>query len=80
MGAAKIAITMDVKLLANLDRLVKAKAFSNRSSAIQQAVSEKLSRLEHSRLARECAKLDRYEEQSLADLGLVAEAREWPEY
>jgi metal-responsive CopG/Arc/MetJ family transcriptional regulator len=80
MGAAKIAITIDSKVLETLDRLVKAKTFPNRSSAIQQAVSEKLGRLEHTRLAQECSKLDRYEEQSLADLGLVAEASQWPEY
>jgi metal-responsive CopG/Arc/MetJ family transcriptional regulator len=80
MGAAKIAITIDSKVLATLDRLVKDKAFPNRSSAIQVAVTEKLGRMEHNRLALECAKLTREDEQSLADLGMVAEAHEWPEY
>ena len=80
MGTAKIAITLDEKTLQILDRFVKAKAFPSRSSAIQAAVAEKLDRLEHGRLARESAKMVRYEEQALADIGLVAEAREWPEY
>ena len=80
MGAAKIAITLDEKILETLDRLVKAKTFPSRSSAIQTAVSEKLGRMEHSRLARECSKLYREEERSLADMGMVVEAREWPKY
>jgi hypothetical protein len=44
------------------------------------AVSEKLDRLDGSRLARECAKLDVVEEQALADEGLGAELEQWPEY
>lgn len=80
MGSAKIAITIDSKVLETLDRLVKAKTFPNRSSTIQQAVTEKFGRMEHTRLAQECSKLDRHEEQSLADLGLVVEANQWPEY
>ncbi len=32
------------------------------------------------RLARECAKLDRKFEQSMAEEGLSVEAGEWPEY
>jgi hypothetical protein len=35
--------------------------------------------MEHSRLAREAAKLDRQFEQKLAEEGMAAEA-EWPEY
>jgi len=80
MATSKIAITLDEKTLQILDRFVRTKVFPSRSSVIQAAVAEKLERLEHGRLARECSKLDRYEEQSLADLGMVAEAREWPEY
>lgn len=32
------------------------------------------------RLARECAKLDPAEEQAMADMGLAAEAAQWPPY
>jgi metal-responsive CopG/Arc/MetJ family transcriptional regulator len=80
MAANKVAITIDEKLLKRLDRLVAARRFPNRSRAIQEAVQEKLERLDHSRLAREAAKLDRKFEQKLADEGLAGDAAEWPEY
>jgi metal-responsive CopG/Arc/MetJ family transcriptional regulator len=80
MSTAKVAITMDEELVKRLDRLVRKEVFPNRSRAIQEAVAEKLARLDHGRLARECAKLDRGEEQALADEGLASEAPEWPEY
>jgi metal-responsive CopG/Arc/MetJ family transcriptional regulator len=75
-----VAIPLDENLLKRLDRLVKHRLFENRSRAIQEAVSEKLARLERSRLARECAKLDKKFEQSMAEEGLSAEVGEWPEY
>mgnify|MGYP001590960053 CR=1 FL=1 len=80
MSTVKVAITMDEKLLKNLDRLVKNHLFENRSRAIQEAVSEKMARLEKSRLARECAKLDKAFEQTMAEEGMTAGAEEWPEY
>ena len=52
----------------------------NRSQAIQQAVSEKLERLDRSRLARECAKLDPVSEQILAEEGFIEDVAQWPEY
>jgi metal-responsive CopG/Arc/MetJ family transcriptional regulator len=80
MTMQKIAITIDERLLRQLDRLVKENRFPNRSRAIQEAVEEKLTRLDRSRLAREAAKLDRKSEQKLADEGLAADLEEWPEY
>ena len=80
MSMAKVAITIDENLLRRLDRLVKNRHFENRSRAIQEAVSEKLSRMDRSRLAKECAKLDRKFEQTMAEEGLSAEVGEWPEY
>ncbi|HLC01581.1 MAG TPA: ribbon-helix-helix protein, CopG family [Anaerolineales bacterium] len=80
MASAKVAITIDRELLRRLDRLVAERRFPNRSRAIQEAVQEKLERLERSRVAREAAKLDRQFEQRLADEGLAGEASEWPEY
>jgi len=80
MGRAKIAITIDETTLGALDRLVSERRFPNRSQAIQEAVDEKLSRLAHTRLAEECAKLDPRAEQAFAEAGLAAEAAEWPEY
>jgi len=80
LATVKVAITMDENLLKKLDRLVKNRSFKNRSRAIQEAVSEKIMRLEQNRLARECAKLDRKFEQTMAEEGLSIEAEEWPEY
>ena len=80
MSTAKVAITLDQNLLKRLDRLVKNRLFENRSRAIQEAVSEKLARLERNRLSRECAKLDRKFEQSMAEEGLSVKVGEWPKY
>ena len=80
MGRSKIAITIDEETLGAIDQLVSERRFPNRSQAIQEALDEKLARLSHTRLARECAKLDPSAEQSLADEGLGAELHEWPEY
>ena len=80
MAVSKIAITIDDKLLKQLDSMVKSKVFPNRSKAIQEAVADKLSRLERTRLAQECAKLNPEHEQVMADEGLSMEKDEWPEY
>jgi metal-responsive CopG/Arc/MetJ family transcriptional regulator len=80
MAASKIAITIDDKTLKRLDYFVKSNAFPNRSKAIQKAVEEKLMRMEKSRLAQECAKLDPKYEQTLAEEGFSSELEEWPEY
>jgi metal-responsive CopG/Arc/MetJ family transcriptional regulator len=71
---------LDENTLNQLDRLVKAHMFPNRSQAIQEAVAEKISRLDRSRLARECAKVDPAYEKALAEEGLSAELASWPEY
>jgi len=80
MAKSKIAITLDARLLDRLDQLVSKETFGSRSHAIQVAVAEKLERMERSRLARECSKLDRVFEKALAEEGLGAEGDEWPEY
>jgi metal-responsive CopG/Arc/MetJ family transcriptional regulator len=80
MTTSKIAITIDQNLLHRLDFLVKSQRFTNRSRAIQEAVAEKLARIERSRLAQECAKLDPKFEQEIAEEGFAAEMNEWPEY
>lgn len=80
MSVSKVTISIDETLLKRVDRLVKANAFSNRSQAIQEAVEEKVARLDKTRLAQECAKLDKSFEQALADEGLGAEGEEWPVY
>ncbi len=80
MSQTKVAITIDEQMLARVDALVRRKVFSNRSRAIQEAVQEKLERLERNRLAAECAKLDPSFERAMADEGLSEELAAWPEY
>jgi Arc/MetJ-type ribon-helix-helix transcriptional regulator len=70
MRSVKIAITIDEDLLSGLDLLVEAGRFPNRSQAVQEAIRDKLRRVRQSRLASECAKLDRAFEKTLADEGL----------
>ena len=57
MATDKVTITIDRELLNRLDRLVAEKLFPSRSQAIQEAIEEKLSRLEHSQLAREICQI-----------------------
>ena len=80
MGMMKVAVTIDADLLAELDQLVAQQVFPNRSRAVQEALRDKLVRMRRSRLARECAKLDPDEEQSLAEEGIEQELTTWPEY
>ena len=80
MPQAKIAITIDENLLTRLDRLVRERKFPSRSKAIQDALGEKLDRIESNRLARECDNLDPIEEKQLAEESFVAETDQWPEY
>ena len=80
MVTAKIAITIEKDILSRLDLLVKSQVFANRSKAIQEAINEKLNKLEHNRLEVECSKLDPDFEQALANEGLFSEIEEWPEY
>ena len=80
MSTEKIAITIEDKMLTRLDSLVKRRVFPSRSRIIQEAIREKLERLDRTRLARECAKLDEDFEKSLAEEGMSEELSEWPEY
>ncbi|MDN5869931.1 MAG: ribbon-helix-helix domain-containing protein [Nitrococcus sp.] len=67
---ATVAITIDEPILARIDELVAEQVFSSRSQAIEAAVEENIERLEHGRLARECAKLDPAFEKALSEEGL----------
>ena len=79
MGRSKVAFSLDGSTLKRLDKLVQKQVFPNRSQAIEEAVAEKLDRLEKSRLAEECAKLDPAFEKALAEEGLSEDLTEWPE-
>jgi metal-responsive CopG/Arc/MetJ family transcriptional regulator len=80
MARSKVAISLDSDTLGRLDRLVRRKVFPNRSQAIEEAVNEKLGRLDRVRLARECAKLDPHFEKTLAEEGMAEALASWPEY
>jgi metal-responsive CopG/Arc/MetJ family transcriptional regulator len=68
----KVAVTLDSRVLDHIDELVASERCPSRSHAIESAVIDKLKRIQHTRLARECAKLNRRDEQALADEGLAA--------
>ena len=80
MAKTKIAVTLDIKTVKKIDNLVKKNIFPNRSQAIQEALQEKIKKMEHGRLARECSKLDSAFEKALAEEGMSEELNEWPEY
>jgi Arc/MetJ-type ribon-helix-helix transcriptional regulator len=80
MGKSKVAISIDESTLNRLDKLLRQQILPNRSQAIQEAVEEKLARLEKTRLAQECAKLDPAFEKALAEEGTSEDLNEWPEY
>lgn len=80
MSKTKIAITLGEDIVKRIDQLVSEDFFPNRSRIIEEAVEEKLQRLDQSRLARECAKLDPQYERALAEEGFNEVLAEWPEY
>lgn len=80
MSRIRIGITLDERSVERLDRLVSESVFENRSQAIQRAVDEKLERIDRTRLARECAKLDPALEKAMAEEGLGEDLEAWPEY
>jgi metal-responsive CopG/Arc/MetJ family transcriptional regulator len=80
MSVAKIAVTMEQGLVDQVDRLVREHVYPNRTRAIQDAVADKLRRMNRGRLARECAKLDPRFEQALAEEGVGAETAQLLKY
>ena len=80
MPKEKVAVTIEKDLLSRLDRLVAEGRYPSRSRAVEEAVEERLEKVELTRLARESAKLDQKFEQALAEEGLVGDVSEWPKY
>lgn len=78
MPKTKVAVTLETPLLRELDGLIASARFPNRSQAIEAAVAEKLDRMRHGRLARECGKLSPKEEKALADEGPAPSWRHGP--
>lgn len=80
MARSKVAVSLDKSTLDRVDQLVRESVFPSRSQAIQTAIEEKLEKMDRSRLARECAKLDPEFEKTMAEEGLSQDLAEWPEY
>ena len=80
MSQTKVAISIEAGVLARVDALVRRKVYRNRSRTIQEAVQEKLARLERGRLTEECTKLDPAFEKAMANEGLSEEIAAWPKY
>ena len=80
MPMAKIAVSIDQKVVHRLDGLVLKGFFPSRSKAIQVAIENQLQKLDRNRLAIECAKLDPKLEQKMAEEGMQYEVEQWPEY
>jgi metal-responsive CopG/Arc/MetJ family transcriptional regulator len=80
MPKTKVALTIETRLLEQVDDLVERKRFRNRSQAVETALADKLHRLARTRLARESAKLNPREEKQLADESLIDALESWPEY
>jgi Arc/MetJ-type ribon-helix-helix transcriptional regulator len=75
---SKIAVTLDRRTVADLDRWVREGKYPNRSRALQSAVDLLSEREKRTRLIRELAKLDPKHERQLAEEGLGDSA--WPVY
>ncbi len=80
MARSKVAVSLDREAVEKLDSLVRRGVFPNRSRAIEEALQEKLDRLERTRVAREAAKLDVTAEKALAEEGMSGERASWPGY
>ena len=78
--SARLAVTIDERLLAQLDQLVGRGAFASRSAAVEAALRERLARTNRRRLARECAKMDPLVERTLAEEGMAEDFATWPAY
>jgi len=74
----KIAVTLETETVAELDRWVREGKYANRSRALQSAVDLLAEREKRHRLSRELAKVNRREEQRMAEEGLGASS--WPPY
>ena len=80
MPAAKIAITVDEKVVKQIDRLVREGKYKSRSSVIQDALEVKLNERKRKRLIAELSKLDPREERHLAEEFLPLDGEQWDEY
>ncbi len=79
MATTKVAISLDSKLLQQLDRLVAERIFPNRSRGPRRNSRQTRPSGTHATGPR-VRKLDVSAERELADEGLAKDVAEWPEY
>ena len=72
----KIAVTLNLATVADLDRWVREGRYPNRSRALQSAVNLLAEREKRTRLSRELSKIDPAAERRLAEDGMGDES--WP--
>jgi uncharacterized protein (DUF433 family) len=78
MPAAKVAVTIDEKLLREIDRWVASGDFPSRSRVVQEAIRAfQVARTRRTRLLDELVKVDPDEERARAEEVLVAD-ESWP--
>lgn len=78
VASAKVAVTIEARLLADVDRWVAQGEYPNRSRAVQEGLlSLREKRTRRRRLLREIARLDPREERGLAEERLKDEVV-WP--
>ncbi|WP_249621196.1 ribbon-helix-helix domain-containing protein [Desulfuromonas sp. CSMB_57] len=73
MPKIKIAVTLDKRILEEVDQLVARNIWPSRNQMIEEALQEKLAGITRNRLARECSKLDPGFEKILAEGGMRGE-------
>jgi len=79
MGTTKVAVTLEMDTVKEIDRWVKQGRFPSRSRVIQTALAEMTARRKRKRLIEELAKLDRRQERALAEASFSGDTP-WPEY
>lgn len=67
MPEKKVAVTIEKYLITKPDHIIAAGRYPSRSSAIEETAAERVTRMENTRLAAKCSKLDLVCEQSLAE-------------
>jgi Arc/MetJ-type ribon-helix-helix transcriptional regulator len=70
-------LSIDLRLINQVDELVRERKFADRSQFIGKAVEEKLLRLRRTYLAGELTKIDRKVERQLANERLASESAIW---
>ncbi len=73
----KIAVTVERETLREIDGLVRAGRYANRSRAVQEALREQVARVRRNRLVQELAKIVPAEEKAMAEESYGAESRSW---